>query len=228
MASDVFRYVGMHDHHAATRALKAGRWTEEGLSAQQLFERGRDLEALSRPAGQSALRRALGAVVRRREAEHDTARPALPRHLAGLEGAGCVTLHDLRASLGRVRVDHLVVAPAGVFVVDDRPWRGQVSVHGDALYIDGRRRYGVAETARDNAARVQQDLADELTSFGLGVTPVICLPTSEVPWQVLSVQGVLVAAGRGLVRHLRQAPAVMGRDTVVRVALAADRLLGER
>lgn len=218
----------MQDHQAAARALRAGGRAEDGLSAQRLFERERALEALARPIGGSALHRALGAVRRRPDARKTAALPALPRHLEGLEQTGCVTLHDVRPSIGRFHVDHLVVAPAGIFAIEDRPWRGQVSVSGDLLYIDGRLRPGVTDEARELAARVQQPLADELSPLGVAVTPVICVPTGDAPWQVWTVQGVLVVAGRGLARHLRRAAPIMGRDTVVRVALVADRLLGLR
>jgi len=76
------------------------------------------------------------------------------RHLAGCRGerevcaelsrlapAGFEHLDDLRwrADPGsRVNLDHLVVGPTGVFVVDAKNWGGRVEVRGNSVVQDGR------------------------------------------------------------------------------------------
>lgn len=218
------RFVTMQEHPVATRTVEPGKWVEDGLTAQQSFERERARAAARRPSLRSTIGSLIGSVARRQADPSSITGPALPRHLEGVEQAGCVVLHQLRTLIGGIRVDHLVVAPAGIFAVEDRPWRGQVAVSGDSLYVDGRLRSGVPESAHRTAEAVQRTLSDELAPLGVTVTPVLCLPTGDASWQTWNVQGVTVVSGRGLARHLRRAQPVMGRDTVVRLALAADRL----
>jgi hypothetical protein len=222
----------MHDQPAAARAIERAKWTEDGLSAQQLFDRQRSRRPRANTPAASAGQRVL-AQLRQRGARRSTpavpraTSASLPRHLEGLEAAGCVTLDDVRAGT-RTWVDHLVVAPTGVYAVQYVSLRGQVDASDDALFVDGRKRSGVLEEARHAAAGVHAVLADELTPLGVGVTPVVCLPPSDLPWQQWTVDGVIVVTGRGIARQVRVSAPLMGRDTVVRVALAAERLLGER
>jgi hypothetical protein len=218
------RFVAMQEQPVAARTAEPGKWVEDGLTAQQRFERERARTVSAHRTPLTLLQRLAGAVVRR-GTRADAAAAAVPRHLEGLEQAGCVVLHDVRTLIGGARTEHLVVAPAGIYTVEVRPWRGQVAVVRDELYVDGRLRSGVPESLHKTASAVQRALAEELAPVGASVSPVLCLVSNESSWRAWKVQEVTVVTGRGLARHLRQAPPVMGRDTIVRVALAADRLL---
>lgn len=210
----------MQDQQAAAHPLAHGSPSTEGATAQQLFE-----AALVDERGElRPVRRVLRGVLRA-EARPAADSTELPRHLQGLERTGCVTLHRLRTPSGRRPIDRFIVAPSGVYCVEERPWRGQVAATGDELYIDGRLRAGLPESVARTALAAQQALAEELAMVGLGVTPVLCLPTAETTPRSMTAGGVLVLPGRSLARHLRQAPSVMGPDTVVRIALDAHRLL---
>ena len=226
--ADVVRWVTMHDHRAASGPIERDDMPADGLSAQQRFElersSGHPLQPLSR-----ALLRLGGLVAPHREAAingsgRSVAAP-LPRHLEGLPAAGGVLLGARLTPVGRRRIDHLLIAPAGVYAVEERPWRGQVQVAGGDLFVDGRQRAGVADGVAATAAAVEQALAEELGALGLRVTPVIWLAAAETSLQVWRVGEVVVTCGRGLLRHVRSAPPLLGSDTVVRVALVADRLL---
>jgi hypothetical protein len=213
----------MPKQQAATRPLQHGSRSEDGASAQQLFERALAGEP-SRRSGRAPIRRVLRGVLRA-EAGQAAGSTEVPRHLRGLERAGCVTLHRLRTPTGRRPIDRFIVAPSGIYCVEERPWRGQVAVSGDELYIDGRMRAGLPESVARTTLAAQQALADELAMVGLSVTPVLCLPAAETTARSMTAGGMLVLPGRSLARHLRQAPPVMGPDTVVRLALDAHRLL---
>jgi hypothetical protein len=58
------------------------------------------------------------------EGERKTERVLLP-----LEREGWTVAHDLKARYGNV--DHLLIGPAGVFLLDSKWWRGEVSIEGD-------------------------------------------------------------------------------------------------
>src|SRR5688500_611754 len=52
-----------------------------------------------------------------------------------------VVLHDLRWPGRRfANIDHLVIGPGGVFVVDSKNWTGRVAVDGGVLRQNGRSR----------------------------------------------------------------------------------------
>src|SRR4029453_17549399 len=50
------------------------------------------------------------------------------RLLAPLEGLGWVVLHDLAVPGSRANIDHLVIGPGGVFVIDSKLYRGRLQL----------------------------------------------------------------------------------------------------
>jgi hypothetical protein len=216
----------MQDQPAAARHVELSPESGRALSAQQLFERERVRQSGAVGRSLRNVGRALVALGGHATSSRPAALPAVAGslHLAGLVEHGAVSLHSRRTRSGRRWIDHLIVAPSGVYVVEDRTWSGQVAVSDEWLYVDGRARSGVPEAVRRTAEAVQLELAEELP-LGLGVTPVLCLPAANATWRPLSVHGVAVFTARGLPRHVRQAEPLLGRDTIVRLALAADRLL---
>ena len=55
------------------------------------------------------------------------------RTLRELESQGWRIFHDLTASHGNI--DHVVVGPGGVFLLDSKRWRGSVTVEGDSAVV---------------------------------------------------------------------------------------------
>jgi hypothetical protein len=145
--------------------------------------------------------------------------------LAGLIEHGYVILDDRRLSFARARLDYVVVGPTGLFVIESRPWPGQLGISNDELFVDGRRRSGATDQVARATAAVEQTLAHELKPLGAPVRPVLCVERATPQWFNGTVQGVMVTNGRSLPRSIREGEATLGPETVVRVALAADRLL---
>ncbi len=77
---------------------------------------------------------------------------------------------------GYEALDHVVVAPTGIFVIDSVGWTGEVAMTPDVLEVNERRRVvvvqAVHETARDVALLLSPDLRDH-------VVPVLCLGRDE-------------------------------------------------
>ena len=69
---------------------------------------------------------------------------------------GWVVLHDL-AWPGRPRanIDHVVIGPGGVFVVDAKNWSGRVEVRDQVLMQNGRQRERPSVSAAEAAIAVQ-------------------------------------------------------------------------
>jgi hypothetical protein len=139
------------------------------------------------------------------------------RLLAGLERQGWVVLHDLAVPGSRANIDHLVVGPGGVFVIDSKQYRGRLRLDPSRRLWHGR--YPLAPTLEavsfeaDQAARVLTD-PDVVV-----VVPAVAVHGAQVPWGKVVMQGVPVVAARRLPSMLRSLPAVLGPE---RVAVLAD------
>jgi hypothetical protein len=148
-----------------------------------------------------------------------------PSRLANLVEHGFIVLDERGASFQRAWIDHLVIGPTGVFAVDNKPWAGQLAFAEGGLFIDGRQRTGATDGIVHAAEAIGDVLRHELKPVGVTVRPVLCFGRASPPWFKAEVDGVLVTNGRALIRALREQQPALGPETVVRLALAADRLL---
>jgi hypothetical protein len=138
------------------------------------------------------------------------------RLLSPLERHGWAVLHDLAVPGSQANIDHLVIGPGGVFVIDSKQYRGRLQLDGSGRLWHGR--YPLAPTMRavsfeaDQAARV-------LTDPDVVVVPVMAVHGAQIPWAKVVMDGVPVVAARRLPSMLRSLPAVLGPE---RVAVLAD------
>ena len=138
---------------------------------------------------------------------------------------GYVILDGRQVASAHASVDHFVVGPTGVFVVDRKSWPGQVSSSSDAVYVDGRQRSGALDDVLRATSAVEDVLGHELKPLGTTVRPVIAIDLATNRGFEGTVGKVSLAATRSVARVLRSGQPVLGPETVVRLALAADRLL---
>jgi hypothetical protein len=138
------------------------------------------------------------------------------RLLDPLARHGWVVLHDLALPGSQANLDHLVIGPGGVFVIDSKQYRGRLQLDPSGRLWHGR--HPLAPTLRaadfeaDQAARVLPDP-------GVAVVPIVAVHGVPVPWGKVVTDGVPVVAARRLPSMLRALPAVLGPE---RVAWLAD------
>jgi hypothetical protein len=142
------------------------------------------------------------------------------RLLGPLQRQRWVVLHDLAVPDSRANLDHLVIGPGGVFVIDSKQYRGQ---YRGRLQLDptGRLwhgRYPLAPTLRAVSFEADQ-AAQVLPDPGVAVVPIVAVHGARVPWGKVVIDGVPVVPARRLPSMLRQLPAVLGPE---RVAWLAD------
>jgi nuclease-like protein len=138
------------------------------------------------------------------------------RLLAPLERYGWAVLHDLAIPGSRANLDHLVIGPGGVFVIDSKQYRGRLQLDPSGRLWHGR--HPLAATLR--AAQFEADQAAQiLPDPGVAVVPIVAVHGAQVPWGKVVVDGVPVVAARRLPSMLRELPAVLGPE---RVAALAD------
>jgi hypothetical protein len=118
-------------------------------------------------------------------------------------------IHDRRIPGSRANIDHLVIGPTGIYVVETKNVRGKVSVRRGELLVNGRKRaYG--QQARREAAAVQQVLAHRLADLALDVQPLICfVGDADLPWGASRIDGVPLAYPKAIVKHLKGGPVVL-------------------
>ncbi|HEY5985606.1 MAG TPA: nuclease-related domain-containing protein [Streptosporangiaceae bacterium] len=124
------------------------------------------------------------------------------RILARLERDGFVAFHDLAVPGSPANVDHLVIGPTGVFVIDSKFYRGAVRVGLDGrLWYGGRSLDRVLGTLWWEAQQVAEALAG---GPEIRVYPVLCMHEARLPWlEELTVDGIPVLAGSALELALR-------------------------
>ena len=129
---------------------------------------------------------------------------------------GWVSLHDL-AWPGRQRanIDHVVIGPGGVFVVDAKNWSGRIEVRDQVLAQNGRGRESAVSSVTAATIAVQDIVAPARC------TGVLCFvrdePVNAASWQVT------VCSTANLVGVSSSRPAVLGPDDVRRCVDAVVR-----
>ncbi|MFC3807858.1 nuclease-related domain-containing protein [Terrabacter sp. MAHUQ-38] len=124
---------------------------------------------------------------------------------------GWVVLHDrlLRPGRSGVNLDHVVVGPAGIFLVDAKNWAGGTTVHDGNLWQHaGRSAPKGAELDRLNRFAGEME-----KSLGVPVVPVVALAGGHGSrFRPQRVRGVDIVPCARLAKWLRGQPA--GADTI--------------
>ena len=131
--------------------------------------------------------------------EHQTA-----RLLDRLGRDGYVVFHDLALSDSPANLDHLVIGPSGVFVVDSKQWTGSIHQSADGLIWHNHYRLDCTLAT----LRWQAETLGRL--LGVPAAPLICIHGAHVQGGGLHAQGVAIV------------PA-----SLLRPALGDDQLLSE-
>jgi Nuclease-related domain len=140
------------------------------------------------------------------------------RLLAGLERQGWAVLHDLALPGSRANIDHLVIGPGGVFVIDSKPFRGRLQFDQSGRLWHGR--YPLAPAVRAVSFEADQ-AALVLVDPDVVVVPILAVHGTQVPWGKVVADGVPVVAARRLPSMLRRLPRVLGPERVANLAAHA-------
>jgi hypothetical protein len=144
--------------------------------------------------------------------ERSTARLLVP-----LERRGWAVLHDLAIPGTAANIDHLVIGPGGVLIIDSKQYRGQLRLdrygmvwHGRHLLVSALRKVGW-----------ESDQADEVLGVAeVQVAAVVAVHGASVPWGMLQTAGVTIVPARRVPNLLQALPTILGPE---RVAWLADR-----
>jgi hypothetical protein len=139
------------------------------------------------------------------------------RLLAPLERRGWAVLHDLAIPGSPANIDHLVIGPGGVLVVDSKRYRGRLRLDRDGMVWHGR--HLLISALRK--VLWQADQADEVLGVAdITVAAVVAVHGGSIPWGLLQADGVTIVPARRMPDLLGALPPRLGPE---RVAWLADR-----
>ena len=142
----------------------------------------------------------------------------------GALGEPWVVLHDrlLRPGLTESNLDHVVVGPAGVVLVDAKNWGGDVTEWNGGLYqhrwdAEGRTTH---ESKHAEVAKVHAMGREMAARLAVPVTPVLCLASSRAGrfGEARQVRGIWVVPVGGLVEWVRSRARAVDDDALGRLA----------
>jgi hypothetical protein len=145
--------------------------------------------------------------------------------LHGIEGLR--VLHDRRVARSSANIDHILIAPAGVFVVDAKNLRGKIEIRNRGgffrtdhrLYIGRRDCSALATSLGWQVEAVTAALIDAGVDPIPEVTPVLCFIDGE--WPLFGAPNEYVGVrleGTGSIRKLVAAPAALDSSSIDRLA----------
>jgi len=88
------------------------------------------------------------------------------RLLEPLEGEGFRVLHDRKIPGSRANIDHIVIGPPGIYVVETKSLGGALQIRDNDVFVSGRRRTKMIDEVKREALAVQTALAKELAVRG--------------------------------------------------------------
>jgi hypothetical protein len=149
----------------------------------------------------------------------------LAKALEGIDGLRI--LHDRRVPRSRANIDHILIAPAGVFVVDAKNLRGTIAIRNRGWFFRPDHRLYVGR--RDCSALATglgwqiEAVTAALTAAGVDplppVSPVLCFIDGE--WPLFSAPDEYAGVrleGTGSIRKLLVAPPVLDPTSIERFA----------
>jgi hypothetical protein len=139
------------------------------------------------------------------------------RLLAPLERRGWAVLHDLAIPGSQAHIDHLLIGPGGVVVIDTKQYRGRLRLGSDGLLWHGH--HLLVSALRK--LLWQADQADEILGVAdVHVAAIVAVHGASVPWGFLQADGVTIVPARRVPDLLQALPPILGPE---RVAWLADR-----
>jgi hypothetical protein len=132
------------------------------------------------------------------------------RLLDPLERHGWAVLHDLAVPGSRANLDHLVIGPGGVFVIDSKQYRGRLQLDPSGRLWHGR--YPLTPALR--AVEFEADQAARVLADRQVVVPIVAVHGAQVPWGKVVMDGIPVVPAKRLPSMLRTLPAVLGPERI--------------
>ena len=142
---------------------------------------------------------------------------ATARRLRRLQRAGWTVFHDVALHGSRANLDHLLIGPGGVFLVDSKCYRGRIRIGRDGALWYGRHPLSdMLRAVQWEASRATRALATP----GITVEPLVCVHRGQLPWGQLPGP-VPILTPAALVNRLASQPPWLSGDQVAELTRQA-------
>lgn len=193
--------------------------TGEGGAGRSADEQSRRLRQQIERLEARAQRYEQGAVGERR-----TASVLNPR-----SGDGWYVLHDLGVPGSAANIDHVVVTPGGVFVIDSKNWTGsRISDGDDTLWVGRYPKRREIEVFRTEIGAVRVAVRAFLAEGELEVSGVVSLTGTAPVRPVLHAGDIVAVAVDDLTGYIARQPARLDPEQVEAIARVIDSKLPGR
>lgn len=145
--------------------------------------------------------------------------------LQRLEARGWRAIHDRRIPGSEANIDHIVVGPGGVFVIETKNYSSKVTVGRSTIFAGGQNQTKILKQAKGEALAAYRVIEPLIKPLGLRVRPVVCFIGVVRDQGARRVQGVEVVSSTELVRFLGTRPAVLDESQVATMSFMLGRLL---
>lgn len=147
---------------------------------------------------------------------------AVGRELSRLDpDKGWVVLHSVPIGTRDSDIDHVVIAPAGVFTVNTKHHSGQrVSAGRSQIFVSGQAKPYIRNSVFE-AERASKRLT-EAVGFPVTARPVLAFVDEKELAGKRDLSGVHIVNAAGLVRWLKKQPALLSTDAAAAVTRAAQ------
>lgn len=151
------------------------------------------------------------------------------RHLDTLADHGVHVLHDRRVPRSSANIDHIAIAPSGIYVIDAKHWEaGRVEKRGSGtifkpgpaqLYVGGRNCTPLVAKMAAQVGVVMEALDGLPEAAGVPIRPMLTFVNAE--WGLfaspIDIAGVLVMWPKAMAKHVAQ-PGSLPPEAVQRIA----------
>ncbi len=158
----------------------------------------------------------------------------LARRFAEVEARGSVSLHDRQIPGTRANIDHIVVAPAGVFVVDAKKYVGKIAKRDiggffkkdERLFVGRRDCSKLLAGMQKQIAIVRDILADSSAASEVPVAGALCFVGAEWSFFARPIQldGVTVIWPKALVEMFEQQSALSSGQIAATAKVLSEKL----
>lgn len=192
-----------------------------GAQAERKRERADELDARAVALRAEADALETKATALRRDASNweagERGEAAVAEALSALPELGWTVLHDRRKSAkSRGNIDHIVVGPPGVFVIDAKNWSGRLDINEQGVFCGGRPRRQETAAVHEMAAALRRELAADGVVIPVYGVVALVQPTRTALPKV--VEGVTFVAADSMVSNMVSLPARTDSVTVSRAA----------
>ena len=129
---------------------------------------------------------------------------AITQYLAELPLAFEV-LHDVKLQGTVAKVDHLVIGPGGVYLIEGSNHTGDITAAKGTLWSGRHPLRRTIDTVRREAKRIEDIL-------GTTVVPVLCLAHATLPRPILAISDVVVCDGESLTKVVQELRSPLSAD----------------